>query len=77
MKDERISWDRAGLIEKALVTLTEKVERLDAVEKNVKDLEIEIKGLKLFLCKKHPELKEQFPDIIGKVSKKSGTSRGC
>jgi acyl carrier protein phosphodiesterase len=71
MKDERRAQDSASLIEKALITLTEKVDRLDAVRKDMKDLEIEMKALKLFLCKKYPELKEQFPDIIRKVSKKT------
>jgi acyl carrier protein phosphodiesterase len=71
VKTERITQDRESLIEKALVTLTEKVDRLDAVQKDMKDLEIEMKALKLFLCKKYPELKEQLPDIIRKVAKKT------
>lgn len=67
MKEEKILKERVNLLEKELVSLTEKLEEMESALKEIGDLKIEIKGLKLFLGRKHPELKSQFPGIIKKI----------
>lgn len=71
MKEERILKERLDLLEKELMTLTEKLEEINAALKDIEDLKLEIKGLKLFLGRAHPEFKGQFPEIMQKFFAKS------
>ncbi len=70
MKEERVLRERINLLEKELVTLTEKLEEINIVLKDIEDLKFELKGLKLFLGRAHPEFKAKFPEIMKKVFKK-------
>jgi argonaute-like protein implicated in RNA metabolism and viral defense len=67
LKEERVLKERVNLLEKELATLTEKLEEIESALKEIGDLKIEIKGLKLFLGREHPEFKSQFPGIIKKI----------
>lgn len=67
MKEERVLKERVNLLEKELATLTEKIDEMESALKEIGDLKIEIKGLKLFLGREHPEFKSQFPGIIKKI----------
>ncbi len=69
-KEEIIIEERISLIEKELNTLTGKVDEVCGVLKELEDIKLEIKGLKLFLGRECPEFKGQFPEIVKKVSKK-------
>ncbi len=70
MKEERASKERINLLEKELATLTEKLEETSASLKEIEDLKLEIKGLKLFLGRTYPEFKSKFPEIMKKIYKR-------
>ena len=69
MKEERALRERINLLEKELIILTEKVEETSAFLKEIEDLKLEIKGLKLFLGRLYPEFKSKFPEIMKKIYK--------
>lgn len=71
MKEEIILQDKINLLEKELVTLTDKVDAIQKSLKDIEDLKNEIKGLKLFLGRVHPELKSELPQLMQKIFKKS------
>lgn len=70
MKEERASKESINLLEKELATLTEKLEETSASLKEIEDLKLEIKGLKLFLGRTYPEFKSKFPEIMKKIYKR-------
>jgi len=70
MKEEGISQESFNLVQKELITLTEKLEKMSISLKDMDDLKLEIKGLKVFLGRVHPDFLKQFPDIVKKVMKK-------
>lgn len=70
MKEEIISKEKFKLLERELETLTEKVEAMNKDLKEIEELKNEIKGLKLFLGRVHPDFKTRFPEIMQKVYKK-------
>jgi len=59
--------EKLGLLEKELATLSDKSVSADDMKNAIADIEKEIKGLKLFLSRVHPEFKEQFPELIKKL----------
>jgi hypothetical protein len=67
MKDIIVLKERLTLVEQELKTLTDKVTKLQGNLKEIDDLKSEIKGLKVFLGRVHPEFKSQFPDILKKL----------
>lgn len=67
MKKELSFKEKDSLVEKEFSTLAEKLEGLAPALKEIKDLKVEIKGLKLFLGRVHPEFKSQFPVIMKKL----------
>lgn len=69
MKEEDISQESFNLIQKELITLTEKLEKMSISLKDMDDLKLEIKGLKVFLGRVHPDFSKQFPDIVKKIMK--------
>jgi hypothetical protein len=70
VKEERASKERINLLEKELATLTEKLEETSASLKEIEDLKLDIKGLKLFLGRTYPEFKSKFPEIMKKIYKR-------
>ncbi|MCL4476821.1 MAG: hypothetical protein M1508_11440 [Nitrospirae bacterium] len=67
MKEEKHLKEKTALIEKELATITESLEGLSAALKDVEELKLEIKGLKLFLGRVHPEFKNQYLEIMKKI----------
>ena len=59
--------EKLWLLEKELVTLSDKLDSVDNVKDAITDIQKEIKGLKLFLSRVHPEFKKQFPELIKKL----------
>ncbi len=71
MKEEIILKEKINLLERELVTLTDRVETISKSLKDVDDLKNEIKGLKMFIGRVHPELKSELPELMRKIFKKS------
>ncbi|MFN3395775.1 MAG: hypothetical protein ACK4Z9_03145 [Thermodesulfovibrionales bacterium] len=67
MKEEKYLKERLSLLEKEISTLTEKFDSLNSALKELEELKQEIKGIKLFLGRVHPDFKSQFPDIVKKL----------
>ncbi len=67
MKDIIALQERLTLMEQEIKTLTDKITKLERDLKEVEDLKSEIKGLKVFIGRVHPDFKSQFPDILKKV----------
>ena len=70
MKEERILKERLNLLEKEFAILTDHVVQMKSQLKELNDLKNELKGLKLFLGRSHPEFKNKFPEIMQKIYKK-------
>jgi len=70
MKEEIVLNEKIKLLEKEIVTLTEKLDAMSKDLKEISDLRSEIKGLKLFFGRIYPEFKTKFPEIMEKVFKK-------
>ena len=70
MKEEKTLKERLNLLEKEIATLTDQVELTNKQLKELSELKDEIKGLKLFLGRLHPEFKSKFPEIMQKIYKK-------
>ncbi|NOZ25139.1 MAG: hypothetical protein GXO94_03475 [Nitrospirae bacterium] len=71
MKEERELSEKVKLLEKELQTLVSEIQRLDAALSEVDDVRLELKGIKVFLGRKHPELKDQLPEIVRKLKAKA------
>ncbi len=71
MKKEETLEESLHIIKQEFITVTKKLEDLCIAEKDIMDLKLELKGLKLFLGRVHPEFKEQFPEIMKKMVKKT------
>jgi prefoldin subunit 5 len=71
LKEEIIMEEKIKLLERELVTLTEKLEAVNTALKEIEDLKNEIKGLKVFIGRAYPEFKSKFPEIMQKIFKKS------
>lgn len=67
MKEEKYLKERLALFEKEISTLTEKFDSLSSALKELEELKEEIKGIKLFLGRVHPDFKSQFPEIMKKI----------
>lgn len=67
MKDIIILQEKQTLLEQELKTLTDKAAQLEKALREMDDLKLEIKALKVFLGRLHPEFKSQFPEILKKV----------
>jgi hypothetical protein len=70
LKEETALNEKIKILEKEIGTLTEKLDVMSRDLKEISDLRNEIKGLKLFLGRIHPEFKTKFPEIMAKVFKK-------
>jgi len=71
MKEERELSEKIILLEKEMETLALEIQRLDAAVSEVKDIKLELKGIKVFLGRQHPELKDQLPEIVRKLKAKT------
>jgi len=60
--------ERLKVQEKALSNLSDSLKKheVETVEE-IKDIQAELKALKLFLARNIPEFKKQFPEIQGKL----------
>jgi prefoldin subunit 5 len=67
MNQEKLLKEKIALVEKEVATISELADELSAALKDVEDLKLELKGLKVFLGRMHPEFKSQFPEILRKV----------
>lgn len=67
MKDIMALQGKAALLEQEVKTLTEKIVKLEARLKEVDDIRLEIKGLKVFLGRVYPDFKSQLPEILKKL----------
>lgn len=70
MKEEIILNEKIRLLDREVVTLTEKLDAISKTLKEMEDLKKEISALKVFLGRVHPELKSELPEIIKKLFKK-------
>lgn len=70
LKDNTVSKEKIRLLEKEIVTLTDKLEKMSKELTEIADVKNEIRGLKLFLGRTHSEFKSKFPEIMQKVYKK-------
>ena len=60
--------ERLKIQEKALSNLADSLKKHEVVTvEEIKDIQAELKALKLFLARNVPEFKKQFPEIQGKV----------
>ena len=60
--------ERLKIQEKALSNLADSLKKHEVVTvEEIKDLQAELKALKMFLARNIPEFKKQFPEIQGKV----------
>jgi hypothetical protein len=71
MNDKKSSngmMERLKIQEKALSNLADSLKKheVETVEE-IRDIQVELKALKLFLTRNIPEFKKQFPEIQGKV----------
>ncbi|MBI4690255.1 MAG: hypothetical protein HY754_08325 [Nitrospirae bacterium] len=64
---ESVLKEKLDIIERELSTLSDKITETDGIKAAVEDLQMEIKGLKLFLSRVHPQFKKDFPEIIKKL----------
>lgn len=67
MRQEKRTTENVSLLEKSFATLTERVERIDAALKELEDLKRELRGIKLFIGRTHPEFKSQLPELMKKL----------
>jgi hypothetical protein len=70
LKEETALNEKIKILEKEIGTLTEKLDAMSGDLKEISDLRNEIKGLKLFFGRIHPEFKTKFPEIMEKVFRK-------
>jgi hypothetical protein len=64
----RDSKERLNFLEKALSNLADALKKHEMqTEEEIRDIQAELKALKLFLARNHPEFKKQYPEIQSKV----------
>ncbi len=68
LKSTEVTADRLKIQEKALSNLADALKKYEVeTAAEMKDLQAELKALKVFLARTLPEFKEQFPEIQRKV----------
>lgn len=67
MKEIILLQEKLALVEKEVNTLTEKVSKIEGSLKEIDDLRMELKALKVFLGRVYPDFKAQLPDILKKI----------
>lgn len=71
MNTGRSTQENLNVMRQELITLTKRLDELCHLEKDMRDLKLQIKSLKLFLRRAHPGFEEEFPAIVEKMSKKA------
>ncbi|MEJ2697236.1 MAG: hypothetical protein P8013_11370 [Candidatus Sulfobium sp.] len=71
MNKAKLPEENINIVKQELISVTKKLDELCRMEKDLRDLKLEIKGLKLFLERVYPEFGSEFPAIMGKMSKKT------
>ena len=67
-KSENGMMERLKIQEKALSNLADSLKKQEVkTVEEIRDIQAELKALKLFLARNIPEFKKQFPEIQGKV----------
>ncbi len=60
--------ERIKIQEKALSNMADMLKKHDAeIDEEIRDIQAELKALKMFLARTLPEFKKQFPEIQRKV----------
>jgi hypothetical protein len=60
--------ERLKIQEKALSNLADTLKKHEVeVEEEIKDIQVELKALKMFLTRSMPDFKKQFPEIQRKL----------
>lgn len=67
MREEKSLRDKIALLERELVTLTERLDETNSALKDLKDMRLELKAIKLFMGRAHPEFKSRFPEAVRKI----------
>jgi hypothetical protein len=67
MKEEKSLKEKIALLEKELATVTDELDKTRAGLKDLEDIKLELKGLKLFMGRVHPEFKAQFLEVMRKI----------
>ncbi|MDA8088379.1 MAG: hypothetical protein M0Z75_16985 [Nitrospiraceae bacterium] len=67
MKEDIILSEKIGLLQRELGTLAEKLGGFEKSMKGLEDIGKELKALKLFLGRRYPEFKKEYPEIIEKL----------
>lgn len=71
LKEETALKEKIKLLDREMITLTDKLDALSKTLKDMEDIKKEIKAIKLFLGRVHPELKSELPEITKKLFRKS------
>jgi|GEM_PF-1149000 len=71
LKEEIALKEKIKLLDREIITLTDKLDALSKAIKDMEDIKKEIKAIKLFLGRVHPELKSELPEITKKLFRKS------
>jgi len=67
-KNENGNAERLKIQEKALSNLADTLKKHEVeVEEEIKDIQAELKALKMFLTRSMPDFKKQFPEIQRKL----------
>ncbi len=67
-RDGNVTEERIKIQEKALSNLADTLKKHEVeIAEEIKDIQSELKALKLFLARSIPEFKKQFPEIQRKV----------
>ena len=67
MKEEIVTREALGLLQKEIATLTDKLSACEKALRDMEDMESELKAIKLFLGRRYPEFRKEYPEIIEKV----------
>ncbi len=67
MKEERVLNERIRLLEKEIQTLVSEMQKIESLIAGMDDLDLELKGIKVFLGRIHPEFKKELPLIVKKL----------
>lgn len=67
LKDERLLQDRVKILEKEIQTLTLELQKIQSRIDYLEEVRIELKALKVFLGRLHPDLKNKLPEIVRKI----------
>ncbi|MGW8272924.1 MAG: hypothetical protein ACWGN7_06000 [Thermodesulfovibrionales bacterium] len=68
MKEEIVLREKLKLTEQELRTVVDKLQELETAIADLKDTSSEIKAIKLYLSRIHPDFKEKYPELCKKLN---------